>query len=280
MASPLGEAREQMTVWTTATRLLKGALKHADLALTRHSTLQTLYERSSRLEANSRALQDQAFLAHMPEEHIAPLFRLLGRSRSQIRQDLFVLSALDFKRDGFFVEFGATNGVDLSNTWLLEQDFGWTGILAEPARCWHEALMRNRSCRIDHRCVWARSGESLTFEEGENADMSTIQRFSGADHHARNRRVARCYDVPTVSLTDLLLEHNAPAEMDFLSIDTEGSEFDILSAFDHERFRFRVIVCEHNHSPKRDKLKALLESYGYRRTLEAVSQFDDWYLPA
>ena len=98
--------------------------------------------------------------------------------------------------------------------------------------------------------------------------------------HPGHRRVARHYEVPTVSLTDLLVEHGAPAEMDFLSIDTEGSEFDILSALDHERFRFRVIACEHNHSPMREKLKVLLESNGYRRTLKAISQFDDWYVRA
>ena len=53
--------------------------------------------------------------------------------KSQIGQDLFALYALDWKRSGYFVEFGATNGVDLSNTFLLEKDFAWTGILAEPA---------------------------------------------------------------------------------------------------------------------------------------------------
>ena len=262
------------------TRLLRSALKQIDVAVTRHSTLQMLWERSSALERNSRALHDQAFLACMPDGHVGRLFRLLGISRSQIRQDLFALSTLGFKREGFFVEFGATNGVDLSNTWLLEREFGWTGILAEPARCWHEALARNRSCRIDNRCVWTRSGEMLRFEEGQNPDMSTLRQFRDADHHGRHRRAASSYEIETVSLVDLLDAHQAPEEIDFLSIDTEGSEFEILSAFDFNRYRFQVITCEHNFSPLRGELLALLESKGYRRTLEDVSQFDDWYVPA
>ena len=52
--------------------------------------------------------------------------------KSQIYQDIFVLYTLNWKRNGFFVEFGATNGFDLSNSYLLEKDFGWKGILCEP----------------------------------------------------------------------------------------------------------------------------------------------------
>ncbi len=56
--------------------------------------------------------------------------------KSQIHQDIFVLYTLSWKRNGFFVEFGATNGVFLSNTYLLEKNFGWKGILSEPNPHW------------------------------------------------------------------------------------------------------------------------------------------------
>lgn len=58
-----------------------------------------------------------------------------------------------FKQNGFFVEFGATNGIDLSNTYLLETEFGWNGILAEPDKYWHTSLIANRTAIIDIRCV-------------------------------------------------------------------------------------------------------------------------------
>jgi hypothetical protein len=54
-------------------------------------------------------------------------------SQSQYKQDIFVLTQLGFKRNGYFAEFGATNGLELSNSYLLERQFGWSGILAEPA---------------------------------------------------------------------------------------------------------------------------------------------------
>ena len=191
---------------------------------------------------------------------------------------MFVLSQLNFKRGGFFVEFGATNGMDHSNTYLLEKEFGWTGILVEPALCWHEALTRNRKVSIDTRCVWKESNQTLPFHEAHAADLSTIDIYRGDDLHKNKRVGGKQYDVPTISLQDLLIEHKAPQLIDYLSIDTEGSEFDILNNFDFEQHTFRIITCEHNFTPARDKICNLLSRKGYERTLERVSKQDDWYV--
>lgn len=188
------------------------------------------------------------------------------------------MSKLGFKSSGFFVEFGATNGVNLSNTHLLEKEFGWSGILAEPARCWHADLTRNRSAIIDTRCVWTTSGSSLVFNEVSSAEYSTVSSYSGTDSHVEIRRTGSEYSVNTISLLDLLEEHNAPEVIDYLSIDTEGSEFDILKGFDFSRYKFRVITCEHNYTPMRHKIFELLTANGYSRVSQEVSAFDDWYV--
>ena len=77
----------------------------------------------------------------------------MDEAHAQLCQDLLVLFLLDGKRDGYFVEFGAMDGIILSNTFLLESKYSWRGIAAEPARCWHQGLRRNRTCSLDHRCV-------------------------------------------------------------------------------------------------------------------------------
>ena len=113
------------------------------------------------------------------------LSKLTQQSKSQLMQDLFVLSCLDFKRDGYFVEFGATNGIDLSNTWLLEKEFGWNGILAEPSKNWHQDLLGNRSSNIELKAVYNKSNEKLSFLEASYPELSTLSSFRNIDSHNR-----------------------------------------------------------------------------------------------
>ena len=191
---------------------------------------------------------------------------------------MFALKELNFKRDGYFVEFGATNGKELSNTWMLEKELGWTGIVAEPAKIWHKELVENRTCKISFDCVWSRSDEMVEFNEVSAPELSTIHSFSESDSHKDSRASGNKYNVHTISLMDLLKKYNAPKEIDYLSIDTEGSEFEILSAFDFDAYKIKVITCEHNFTPMRDKILNLLLSKGYVRKYSEFSQFDDWYV--
>ena len=199
-------------------------------------------------------------------------------SQSQLGQDLVALAKFGPDHQGFFVEFGATDGKNLSNTWLLEKHFGWSGILCEPARRWKAALIKNRGCAVDFRCVFSSSGDQVKFSETEVGELSTISQYSGRDMHAASRANSEDYFVQTVSLYDLLIQHQAPKFIDFLSIDTEGSEFDILEKFKFSEFTFGLICVEHNYSPQRVKIKELFEKHGYQQVLNEYSKFDDWYI--
>lgn len=204
----------------------------------------------------------------------------LAHSQAQLYQDLYVLYRLSSKKNGFFVEFGATNGVSLSNTYLLERSMGWTGILAEPFPLWHSMLAQNRNAIIDHRCVWSESGETLEFLGTDHApEYATLVNFRGNDtHHHLRSHSQNILMVETVSLNDLLEQHHAPADIDYLSVDTEGSEFHILSNFDFKRFSPKVITVEHNFNEEvRKNIYDLMIFNGYVREFEEFSRFDDWY---
>lgn len=206
------------------------------------------------------------------------LIRLEQMSQSQYLQDLMVCFLTNFKKEGFFVEFGAANGVYLSNTYLLEKEYQWRGILAEPAKKFKNDLIRNRNCNLDFRCVYKTSGDFVSFNEVEKTEFSTVTKFSDADFHKNIRKRGINYNVETVSLLDLLLTHEAPKVIDYLSIDTEGSEFEILQNFPFDRFIFKIITVEHNFNANRYRIKNLLENHGYVAILESISQRDFWFV--
>ncbi len=193
---------------------------------------------------------------------------------SQLGQDYLALSL--FGKKGYFVEFGACDGLLHSNTRTLES-LGWHGILAEPDPQWWDALEQNRPESIrSKQCVWQESGKTMEFTSATNGVLSTLSQFENGDHHARKAQNRQ--PVETISLLDLLKKHEAPDFIEFLSIDTEGSELDILEAFDFEQYSFGLICVEHNYTPVRHGLHQLLRSKGYIRVMEPQSQWDDWYL--
>jgi FkbM family methyltransferase len=205
---------------------------------------------------------------------------IVTKAKSQLGQDVLALAQVGIKQPGFFVEFGATNGLDLSNTYLLEKNFGWKGILCEPAKEWHEELRLNRSCAIDTRCVYSSTGQNIQFSETSIGELSTISSYMKSDANRLIRKKSATYEVETVTLEDLLSTHNAPSYIDFLSIDTEGSEYEILNAFDFSRYSFGLICVEHNFTNNREKIRELLTANGYSQVLNEYSAFDDWYVGA
>jgi FkbM family methyltransferase len=203
------------------------------------------------------------------------------RSRAQILQDLWVLFQSREKHGGYFVEFGACDGLSLSNTFLLEKEYGWTGILAEPAPLWHEALHENRSCHISTKCVYDASGKAIPFSCSTIPELSRISTVVPDDSHERsgNRKEGQCVEVETITLMDLLKEAKAPEYIDYLSIDTEGSEELILRDFDFDAYRFGYITIEHaGEQKKRDAIFNLLTRNGYTRWHPEMSRWDDWYI--
>ncbi len=76
----------------------------------------------------------------------------------------------------------------------------------------------------------------------------------------------------------MLKLYSAPKYIDYLSIDTEGSEYEILKAFDFSQYTFGFISVEHNYSELRAKIHDLLVQEGYTRVLSEVSMWDDYYI--
>jgi len=203
------------------------------------------------------------------------------KSSSQLCQDVIALAELKGKQNGFFIEFGLGDGIEASNTWILEREFGWNGIVLEPAKVFRNSIEQKRKCIFEKdKCVWKTSGEKIEFSEIKEGYSSTISDFVRSDCHAdyRSKNILSKYFIDTISLEDLIIKHNIPSEnLDYLSIDTEGSEYEILKALDFKKYPFKVITCEHNNSIIAEPIHHLLTSYGYKRKYEELSKWDSWY---
>lgn len=154
--------------------LINKCLEPYDFVTTRKSNLILL---------NEYASEEYDFFLDADPSLVTQLLKLRYHSKAQLKQDLLVLALTGFKRDGYFVEFGATDGITLSNTILLEKEYGWSGILAQPGMCWHNLLKDRRSASIDTRCVWGSSGLSLKFCETDIPELSSVQSHSELDGH-------------------------------------------------------------------------------------------------
>lgn len=230
-----------------------------------------------KMDSDSRLVRYSRLFARLDSQILGTIEQEQNNAHSQLGQDLLALALSDCKRDGFFVEFGATDGLYLSNTALLEKRFGWTGILAEPSRKWQNKLQHNRSSTIIQDAMWSESGVEMDFRESLIGELSTLSNFVASDNH-KSLRFGRTYRVSTRTLSEVLREHSAPKHIDFLSVDTEGSEYEALLGVDLNEFSFGLICVEHNFGPSREQVELLLTGHGYIQILESISDFDAWFV--
>jgi FkbM family methyltransferase len=237
--------------------------------------------KSQNIKNNLNAIENIA-----NEKSFKKSFLYFNNSTSQnnrIAIDIFVLNYLNFKKKGFFLEFGAGNGIYNSNTYLMEKKFEWRGILVEPAKVYYPELIRNRNCIVEKNCLWTESNLKLEFTEVDKtieSGMSTITKYEDRDRFSILRKKKnKKYFVNTITLLEVLDKYKAPKNIDFMSIDTEGSEFEILKNFNFKKYKFGFISCEHMWNlEKRSNIYKLLTNNGYKRIYTEYSVQDDWYV--
>jgi len=201
-------------------------------------------------------------------------------SKSQINQELIALflnNNHQKKEVGYFVEIGACDGITLSNTYFLEKKLKWKGLLCEPSKYYIKNLRKNRKSKIETKIILDKPGKNAIFMETEIPELSTIKTKKIKDTHSKIRKAKKEYKKKTISLNDLFLKHKVPKIIDFMTIDTEGSEYKILKNFNFKKYFIKLIICEHNFSENRLKIYKLLKKNGYVRKFTKISFFDDWY---
>jgi len=171
---------------------------------------------------------------------------------------------------GFFVEVGANRPQEQSQTWHLER-LGWKGVLIEPQPDLAEQLCQMRRAKVFAVACSSRDNASRRMCLHVAGPHSALDR----DRMAPGTQPEKVIDVPVRPLDDILAEARAPTQFEFLSIDVEGHELEVLSGFDLARWRPRLILIE-DHVADLDRHRFLTNG-GYRLIRRCGN--NGWYVP-
>lgn len=196
--------------------------------------------------------------------------------KSQYGQDKYISSLVNNKRDGYFVELGACDGVMFSNSHYFEKSLGWNGVLIEPNPYFYEDLKKNRKCNISNKLCDGEAGKEIDFLiAGPISGVLNDKSGYWVKQNLNNQKIK----LTTTTLSDVLDEFHSPYKIDFLSLDVEGSEYNILKTFPFDKYTFHFMCIEHNEcydgSENKNNIRELLISKGY--TLIKESNIDDFY---
>jgi len=204
---------------------------------------------------------------------------------SQIGQDKYYIeNIVNHKRNGYFVDIGANNGINLSNTYVLEKNYDWKGLCVEVDDNLFEELKDNRVCNVVNECVYSISGEVKTLQvplvneipEG-NSMLIRIKDNPVSNNAFINQfREYRTYNKISKTLNDIFKENNVPEVIDYMSIDIEGADYDALLGLDFTKYRINFITIEWGGGTSRldylDKITKLLEKNRYK--LHRINNWD------
>ncbi len=224
------------------------------------------------------------------------IFRKIKESKKMVHykskegQDRWVVKKLNKKKNGYFVDLGASGGVVNSNSYALEKYFDWHGICVEPnpnMRAFPN-LVENRDCICENVCVYNEIKMVQFVARGRKIESSGIfdDCSSVMIQNLVNIKGHPIIKVPAVTLMSLLEKHNAPTIIDYINIDCEGAEWEILKNFDFNKYTFLTMTIEHNYwegtnwdekeKIKKDKIRKLLSEKGY--IIDTELPWEDWFI--
>ena len=202
---------------------------------------------------------------------------LIDLSPSQLGADLLALFFNDFAKHKYFIEIGANDGLNLSNSLMLERDFFWNGVLVEPNSKAFQSLQSSRSNTKLNYAVSNKSDSVVEFKEYKDSLFSCISE-KDTERHKRHKQDFDIKTIQTITLTEIFKRYCLPKQIEYLSIDTEGNEYEIIKDFDFDMYKVKTISIEHNHDLKKANLiRNKLLQHNYLELKEKFLKFDMFF---
>jgi FkbM family methyltransferase len=203
------------------------------------------------------------------------------KPESQLLQDLWVVSQHGLY-PGYFLDIGAGHPINISNTWILQSQFGWKGIVFEPNAEFsllHSQIRRSEEVETLKFAVTPLKQDFMKYKsDGEYS--GNPDNFPGELHSERNKRRA---SIPTeeVQATTLreIIETRQLSRIDYISLDIEGGEIDLLKSFPFDICQVHLISVEHNfRAVDIREIDLFLERQNFRKSLESETEWDAFYV--
>lgn len=192
---------------------------------------------------------------------------------SQKAQDFWVNNVLGRKRDGYFLDLAAADGLEHSNTYFFETELNWKGLLIEPNPTFFAELEKNRSSQRINEVVSDRKHLiDFRYDNGQlggivadDTDNSKLIRGEQLKTGHIEQRLAK-------DLNEVLADAQAPNYIDYFSLDVEGAEERVISTLDFNTYRFGVLTIERANARVNEIL--LANNYKFIRNC----RFDTFYM--
>lgn len=185
------------------------------------------------------------------------------------------------KRGGYFLEAGAANGKHASSCYVLEHEFGWTGICVEPNDYFFEQLLRYRPGSICERVCLSNRRGTVSYIEGSQETVSPYLsgiksnleqvKYQGKAVVQQGKEVEK----PATTLEALLKQHHAPKVIDYAAFDIEGSELDALQAFPFDEYTILALSLECDGTIQ-SSISQLLTANGYQPAKNPFNRDKPW----
>ncbi|MFA6468387.1 MAG: FkbM family methyltransferase [Bacteroidota bacterium] len=208
----------------------------------------------------------------------ASIAKTVNTYYSQFGEDKILFEVFQKKTKGFCIEVGANNGVDDSTT-LFFENLGWKCILVEPNPflCQQIRMVRN-ALLYEYAASHQKDTKTLYIVEGaQRSDgLSTIS--TNEEVHANIERhgfSTQSVSVQTTTLDDILMHAHIDQQIDFISIDVEGHEREVLEGFSIDKWRPYIVLVEDNSELRNTNVVTYLKQYGYVRFKR--TGVNDWY---
>lgn len=232
-----------------------------------HSKLDTLALQVNAINAKTE-LAFLSQISHLPRT-------------AQLGQDLVAYALHRGKKDGFFVDIGAHDGSFISNTLLFEK-LGWQGFCVEANPQTFAKLRQNRTCTCYNLAIYsANIGTTRMISRGDGG-LDTLQVNLTAAHKKRLENEISGefmeFEVQTATFDEVMKNHPNTTHIDFLSLDVEGGELEVLKGIDFDKFSFSLMSIEHNHiKQQKREITDFLASKGYRVLMD--NAWDFFFVP-